>query len=139
MKNEISAFKKLIENQTAFYYFKHSVNINTDFKINTRQNLVKFAESNYTSEQLKNIILEYLAGQRERIEKDYKEIIEKGINYIARGNIIFVEIHKLEALKNEIIAILNETDDLDFEILESAFEATHHPDPKGAAKEALKK
>jgi hypothetical protein len=145
MKNEISAFKKLIENQTAFEYFNNSVNIFADSKIKTRGELAEYVENNHTSEQLKNIILEYLAVQREKIEKVDRNITQKGRNYTAGGSVLFVKINKLEALKNEIIAILNEPDDLDLEIfesvleiLESAFEATHHPDPKGAAKEALK-
>jgi hypothetical protein len=96
MKNEIKAFKKLIENQTAFYYFKHSVNIQTDYKIETREELAKYVESHHASDQLKNIILQYLAGRREEIEKVAKNIDQKGRNYTAGGNILFIKIRKLD-------------------------------------------
>jgi hypothetical protein len=137
MKNEIKAFKKLIENQTAFYYFKHSVNIQTDYKIETREELAKYVESHHASDQLKNIILQYLAGRREEIEKVAKNIDQKGRNYTAGGNILFIKIRKLDLLQKAINKILNEPDDLDLEILKGFCETTNHPDSEGKAKEIL--
>jgi len=125
MKNEIKAFKKLIESQSAFEHFKNSVNIFTDSKIETREELAKYTENNHASEALERIILDYLATQREKIEKVAKNINQKRRNYTAGGNVIFIKIGKLEALKNEIMAILGELDDLD--ILEPVLEAYNHP------------
>lgn len=125
MRNEIKAFAKLIESQKAFEHFKNSINIFTDSKIETREELSKYAENNHASEALERIILDYLAVQREKIEKVYQNIRQKRRNYTAGGNIIFIKINKLEALKNEIIAILGELDELD--ILEPVLKAYNHP------------
>ena len=125
MKNEIKAFSRLIESKAAFEHFKNSVNIFTDSKIETREELAKYAENNHASEALERIILDYLAVQREKIEKVAQNINQKRRNYEAGGNIIFIKIGKLEALKNEIMAILGELDDLD--ILEPVFKAYNHP------------
>ena len=136
MKNEIKAFTRLIESQKAFEHFKNSVNIFTDSKIETREELAKYAESNHTSEELERIIMDYLVAQREKIEKVAKNICQKRKNYTAGGNIVLIKIHKLEALKNEIMAILVELDDA--EILEQVLNATNHPDPTEGAKEILR-
>jgi hypothetical protein len=137
MKNEIKAFKKLIENQTAFEYFKNSVNIFANSKIEKREELAEYVENHHTSDQLEKTILDYLAGRRVRIEKVNKNIDQKGRGYVVGGSVIFVKIGKLEALKNEIMTILNESVDLDLEIVESFYKTTNHPDPKRAAEVAL--
>ena len=128
MKKEIKAFKKLIESLKAFEHFKNSVNIFTDSKIEKREELAKYAENNHKSEALKRIILDYLLVQREKIEKVYQNICQKGRNYTAGGNIIFIKTNKLEALKNEIMDILGELDE--FDILEPVFKAYNHPSNK---------
>jgi hypothetical protein len=125
MKNEIKAFTKLIESQKAFEHFKNSINIFTDSKIETREELSKYAESNHKSEELQRIILDYLSVQREKIEKVYQNICQKGRSYTEGGNVLFIKTNKQEVLKNEIVAILGELDELD--ILEPVFKAYNHP------------
>jgi hypothetical protein len=110
MKNEINAFKKLIENQTAFNYFKHSVNIYTDCKIETREDLAKFASENYTGNQINNIIIEYLEVNqitRHSQEKKFLAKIIESKKFYKIGEQLFRRIADRERFHNRVLKELS--------------------------------